>query len=159
MLAMFGSWALFIFSTYLHVEAFEDSAKPFHNIVRPINNAIVFCEWLVRFTLVCLVTVKFWTPESYQNALLLLSGICSLLFLWTLLVSFGFNCKWRHTDFGLLAVAAMSSFVAWLSGNPIREAEWGLAVFGGLAILFLVTVTLACIRLFGAVPSAISELV
>jgi len=144
---MFGSFALFVFATYLELEAFEEKERPFENIQKPRYGVFEALEWFIRVALVAVATVKLWQPDSYQEALYFLALVSSLLFLWSVLASLAFQARWAHNDFALLVLALVCPALSWFSSDEQREAEFGLGILLMLFGLTIVVFSLGAYRL------------
>ena len=156
--SMFASWALFIFTTYLEMEAFEDNRPPFDTLQQPNRQYVEFIEWGMRLFLIGLVTVKLWKPESYQQALFSLAGLSGLLFAWSVLVTASFKARWSHVDFALLALSAVCGVMWWFASDHEREANFGVAILIGMTLLTFILLGLGLLRIIQALAPVFAKI-
>jgi hypothetical protein len=138
--AFFG-WALFFFSVYVYMEAFEDKDGTFVAPVKPKSIWIERTEWALRFLLIAAVTIKLWKPHTYQEAMWSVAAISFGLFVWSAVVAGAFAIGWRSQNLLLIVLTLLSAAAAWIASDADREGKYGLLIC--IVLPFVATVAMS----------------
>lgn len=122
----FIMWAALILVIYLTMEAFECKEGQFSAVVPCSRRWVEYMEWILRFGLVCAVSLKLWRPESFEVMLVAVGIVCTGLFTWLAVVRWGFGAKVERGCFMILPLGVLCFLVACVSWDKDVLAQWGL---------------------------------